>query len=265
MKKLFLLGLAFFVTPAFAADFEPDSSSMCIQVTQHAVSPQGVCEIFSTPCDVPANWKVISSCDLIKPKEQSTRFEDVINRRKMARTKRMQELAKQQAEIPVERRTSGQPRVGRALFTKRVGNENMRLSNSKSTSFFGNRKSTLLPDFDNAESYERFRELNEGTMPGLKNADEMTKVQKFKQNLINRGQRRPGWITSTQMKRTGYMKMDSYFSQRSMKRDLGPSRHWRELHPEKRKKFERRAPSNRRGWKGPRLEGDLGGSLRDDY
>ncbi len=263
MKKYLLLGLAFLITPAFAADFEP-TSSMCIQVTQHAVSPQGVCETFSTPCDVPETWKIISSCDLVKPKSTSTRFRDVVNRRRMARTKRIQELAKEQKENPVQRRMTSQPRfVGRALYTRRRGTENMRLNKEKGGSYFDNRSSTPLPDLNDSEAYGRFRELNDGTMPGLKQEGEMTKVQKFKKNLTDGGSRRPGWETSTRMKRTGYMNMSSYFTQRAMKEDPGTQRHWRELDTRKRPKFRQKVRSGRSGWRGPRLEGDLGGSLRD--
>ena len=263
MKKLFLLGLAFLITPAFAADFTPDSS-MCIQVMQSAVSPQGVCKTFSTPCDVPETWKVLSSCDLVKPKDKNTRFQDVVNRRKMARTKPIQEMAKEQAANPVKRRITSQPRfVGRALYTKRRGAENMRLGKTKGGSYFDNRSTTALPDMDDGKAYNRFREQNEKTMPGLSQEGEMTKVQKFQQNILDGGDRRPGWETSTRMKRTGYLTMESYYSQRAMKRKAGPARHWRELHPNKRPKFRQKVRSGRSGWRGPRMEGDLGGSLRD--
>ncbi len=268
MKKFLLLGLAFIITPVFAADFQPDSS-MCIQMIQDAVSPQGVCETFATPCDVPESWKVISSCDLVKPKESSTRFEDVVNRRKMARIKRMGKMARQQAAdreaASTLKKSVTQSRIGRALYTKRRGSENLRLGNTKTTSHFNNRKSTRLPQFDNKESYNRFRELNKNIRPGLKEEGKLTEVQKFRQKLTTTGSRRPGWITSTRMKRTGYLNMQSYFSQRAMKRDLGTSRNWRVLHPLKRKKTIRTMDtiSNRKGWRGPRFEGDLGGSLRD--
>jgi hypothetical protein len=268
MKKFLLLGLAFLITPAFAADFQPDSS-MCVQMIQHAVSPQGVCETFATPCDVPESWRVISSCDLVKPKESSTRFEDVSNRRKMARIKRMQELARQQAadraEAATLKKSATQSRVGRAFYTKRRGSDNLRLGNTKTTSHFYNRKTTTLPDLNNTDAQERVREINKGVRPGLKTEGEMTEVQKFREKLTTTGSRRPGWITSTQMKRTGYLSMKSYYSQRSMKREMGPSRNWRVLHPLKRKKTIRTMDtiSNRKGWRGPRFEGDLGGSLRD--
>jgi len=263
MKKLLLLGLAFIITPAFAVDFTPDSS-MCIQVTQHAVSPKGVCETFSTPCDVPETWKIISSCDLVKPKGQNTRFQDVVNRRKMARIKRIQEMARDQEENPVQRRMTSQPRfVGRALYTKRRGTENVRLHKTQGGSFLDNRSTTALPDRNNEEAYARFKEVNEGLMPGLSQEGEMTKVQKFQQNILDGGDRRPGWETSTQMKRTGYLTLESYFTQRAMKQKIGSSRHWRELHPGKRPKFTQKVRSGRSGWRGDRMEGDLGGSVRD--
>ncbi|GEM_PF-2228029 len=263
MKKLFLLGFAFCITPAFAADFTPDTSD-CVQVIQHAVSPKGICETFATPCEVPAGWKTISSCALVKPKERNSSFSDVDNRRRLLRTSRIRDIAIQQRNAkPLLRRTSGQPRIGRASYTKRRGSDNLRLNTSGATSFLNNRRSTVT-QFNNEEAYARFQELNSETMPGRKTEGEFTDLQKYQQAIIDRGgQRRPGWITATQMKRTGYLDMTSYFSQRAMKNDPGTERHWRELHPDKRKKHERREPSNRRGWKGDRLEGDLRGILRD--
>ncbi len=266
MKKLFLLGFTFLITPVFAADFTPDSTE-CVQVIQHAVSPKGVCEIFATPCDVPADWKVISSCDLVKPKEEHVRFEDVQDRRQLLQLNRIRDLVLQQKKeaATAVKKTVGSPRfVGRALNTKRRGTENIRLGEEKAISHFDKRKTTALPEYD-TEAYARFKELNSELMPGLKQEGELTELQKYQQRIEESGQRRPGWETSTQMKRTGYMDMTSYFSQRGVKNDPGIARHWRELHPQKRSKTERSMDTitNRKGWRGERMEGDLGGSLRD--
>lgn len=35
---------------------------VCVQVLTHAVSPEGECKVFPTPCDVPEGWKVVRSC-----------------------------------------------------------------------------------------------------------------------------------------------------------------------------------------------------------
>ena len=50
-----------------AADFCPSSCQLvedCIQVITPAVNPEtGSCVEFATPCDVPDDWELVSSCD----------------------------------------------------------------------------------------------------------------------------------------------------------------------------------------------------------
>lgn len=40
----------------------PNGNTICIQVITPAVSPEGVCKNFPTPCDVPAIWKKTDKC-----------------------------------------------------------------------------------------------------------------------------------------------------------------------------------------------------------
>lgn len=44
------------------SDFENEAPQICIQVVTPAVSPEGSCEEFPTPCDVPDGWDVVESC-----------------------------------------------------------------------------------------------------------------------------------------------------------------------------------------------------------
>ena len=71
MKKgLFFIFTLLWLTPAAQAEENLDltlglsANLICIQKNQPAVSPTGVCQIYSSSCDVPEDWKSIPSCDL---------------------------------------------------------------------------------------------------------------------------------------------------------------------------------------------------------
>lgn len=61
-NTLFLLLLALVSAPHL---YSAQAQDVCIQVIQPAVSPDGVCQEYATPCDVPETWKSVPSCDLI--------------------------------------------------------------------------------------------------------------------------------------------------------------------------------------------------------
>ena len=46
---------------------EEKIKEVCIQVITSAVSPSGTCKEFSTPCDVPVDWKKVDKCPAVKP------------------------------------------------------------------------------------------------------------------------------------------------------------------------------------------------------
>ncbi|MBU3965559.1 hypothetical protein KKG29_04340 [Patescibacteria group bacterium] len=41
---------------------KPTQPGFCIQVIAPAISPEGICKEFPTPCDVPAGWKKVQKC-----------------------------------------------------------------------------------------------------------------------------------------------------------------------------------------------------------
>jgi len=47
---------------------------VCIQVITPAISPEGICKNFPTPCDVPANWKKVEKCpgEITPPTKKET-------------------------------------------------------------------------------------------------------------------------------------------------------------------------------------------------
>jgi|GEM_PF-5783802 len=65
-NTLALLSLALLSAPSL---YTVQAQDICIQVIQPAVSPDGVCQEYATPCDVPEDWKSVPSCDLIDTEE----------------------------------------------------------------------------------------------------------------------------------------------------------------------------------------------------
>lgn len=62
MKKLTFLFILTLVLPSLSS---AQDSDICAQVMTTAVSPGGQCQTFSTPCEVPADWKSVPSCDIV--------------------------------------------------------------------------------------------------------------------------------------------------------------------------------------------------------
>ena len=75
MKKLSLFSIALlapFLTFGITTDFAKNSDLMCIQMIQPAINANGECKEFSTPCEVPSDWKKVSSCADFAEKKSST-------------------------------------------------------------------------------------------------------------------------------------------------------------------------------------------------
>ncbi|MCF7906099.1 hypothetical protein K9L63_02840 [Candidatus Gracilibacteria bacterium] len=227
MKKVLFLVSTFFIPSAFAADFSPESS-LCIQVLTPAVNTRGVCEVFPTPCDVPDGWKIVSSCDLVKPPKFGLTMDEIQKRRWQQQWEQVEEAAQEQLESEAEQQTGTEPRfVGRSYYTKRKGDANRRLSENQGTSFFDLRGSTM-PNFGNNQTYERFRTLNAERQPGL--SDGITKLQELQERWDERGYQRPQWETSTIMDRESLLSpADSFFNRRPVKAVPTGERVWKSL------------------------------------
>ncbi len=114
--KIFYLSLSvlFLASTAHAEE-------ACIQTTQPAVSPDGVCEIFSTPCDVPDDWKSIPSCDLVSGEGREARLSLEAKMKKRLETlrKRLAERkANQENGTDGEKAQNRPKRLGSGSFTR---------------------------------------------------------------------------------------------------------------------------------------------------
>ena len=253
MKKLIILfGLIIF-SPVFAADDKPSSNSFCIQVITPAVSPKGICQEFSTPCDVPSDWKAISSCSLIRPPEKGKDLRDVVKMRSNMRAEALRKKA--QLQPPSRQgKHSGRLRIGKTEFVKRENTTKSTVEERNKDSFFNRRASSRTPNYNNKQSYELYKQ-NASNRNAFK--QEPTRLEKYQDKLEESG-RRPGFMTSTEMEREGYLSTESFWNQRAMKNDMGTERLWTPFESQKRAKV-RTARNNRSGWRGERLEGVLGG------
>jgi hypothetical protein len=261
MKKLFLLTVLAFPLLALAADDTPLSQN-CIQVIQSAVSPDGVCEIFPTPCSVPTDWRKISSCDLIAPKDSGASLTELDQRRRMQRIKKIQQkVRKQKQEKNAKKRAVGAPRVGRARFTKDRERTNTNFDiDSKNRASHYTQRGRNIPKFGNASSYQRFKKLN---VKSSVFGQGLTRVEKYQQKIEKTGRRRPSIMGSTDAKREGYLTGDSFLrNQNDHIKETPLRRYWKSLDQVNRKKKKRRV------YEGPRLqkiyrpsfEGNLDGS-----
>lgn len=262
MKKLLFLAILVLPLSVFAADDAPLSQS-CIQVIQPAVSPEGTCEVFPTPCDVPEDWRKISSCDLIEPEDFGASLSQLDQRRRMQRVNRIQQQARlQERENTTNKKAVGMPRIGRARFTKnRERTETSFDIDSKNRASHYTQRGRNIPQFGNKSSYLRFKNLNTKSSMFKQG---LTRVEKYQQKVEETGLRRPQIMGSTDADREGYLSGDSFIrTQDDNVKDTPLYRYWKSLDQVNRKK------KTRRVYEGPKLrkvyrdsqEGNLDGSL----
>jgi len=166
-----VLSLSVFVPFLFSSAL---AANVCIQKVQFAVSPQGVCEAFSSPCVVPAGWKEIDSCELVEI-ESGAGVQDVLSRREFGRNrvalqKKAQYLqTRQQAAFE---KTSVRS-FGVGAFMKDA--EYQKRQQKELVKDFDKRGFRSVPNYSNNASFEMFKELNKNLVGGLnrKNSSEV--------------------------------------------------------------------------------------------
>lgn len=63
LASLILLIMAILLTIYFKNLENKATNSYCIQVIAPAISPEGKCKNFSTPCDIPDGWEKTDICE----------------------------------------------------------------------------------------------------------------------------------------------------------------------------------------------------------
>lgn len=105
MKKTFLLSIALLAPfMSFAVNSDQYNDLACVQVIQAAINTNGECKEFSTPCDVPNDWKKVDSCsNFTQKKEYSSSIDSNTKRRYQARWKKLTKIYNKVKEKKAEK------------------------------------------------------------------------------------------------------------------------------------------------------------------
>ncbi len=258
LRPLFLFTLI-----AFAFSGVASAQTMCAQMIQAAVSPNGSCQEFATPCDVPADWKSVPSCDLINQEASTkTSLEARMNGRisKMRAYWDIKKAAKAAAAKKVSNKNFN--RIGSGTMT-RSNLTTKRLPTSNGSSTKGIRAFTDK-DYtsDVAERYSR--------RGGYEREGDTTSAERIKRRMA-----RPSFRSRTDARRTG--KLNTTVKWNVLGRQFTTRKNYRRnpftsrapyLATQKAKRDARnkkvdvqaRLQSRQRTYRGDRLDGNLDGS-----
>ena len=220
MKKFFILAAVLF--PAFCG-----AEEYCLQREQAALSPDGDCEIFDSPCDIPSDWKRVPRCDLIRDKDFGSRPEDVAARRAVGFYQTLEQIQRaNELDEKFDDRTKvgGRTlRVGRAQDTRPSVDDRTADRKNTASSAFSVRGRTM-PKYGDSEAYERFKELNPW-YGGYQHKGDTTQEER-----MARYQAKPAQMSRTDADREGYLSNEPKWSEASkthFKREMGSQRYWR--------------------------------------
>ncbi len=245
MKKLLLL-VPFLLLNTGHAQSEGTS---CIQVIQSAISPTGQCQTFPTPCDVPSDYKVVPSCNIVKDKNFGRKLEDRMNHRslRVRKTRRPKNIQKRHRSFG---RSAGAG-SRRDRITRTRADYNKR----------GTRKTSTRKNYS-AAARNRIKYLNRNLRGGYQHPDKPSREERLarrqtvhkirsrvQKNLHQKLSNTPSW--------------SSEINRRS--RAVRPLRSWNNSHlSEKRRKMRSARKKRiyegiklRKTWKGQRIEGSL--------
>ncbi|MCK5461047.1 hypothetical protein KAI58_03615 [Candidatus Gracilibacteria bacterium] len=244
--SLIFLSAIFLNTVTFAAQEE------CIELTQSAVSPDGVCTQFETSCEIPSNWKVVPSCNLIKETSFGTSLEDRMNNRFYGKNYVKKNKSTEKDNI----RTSGKfRRQGSGYLTRTGRYRQTRLNESQGKSYLS--RKTFTKKNYSKETREKIKSLNI-QKGGFQHEGDLTKEER----KTRRAYRAP-IESATQMNRSGYLSSKQKFSTemetRSNSARVGSKRIWKNLKQisQTKKKRVYKGITLRKLWRGERLEGIL--------
>ena len=255
LRPLFL-----FTVSAFAFSGIASAQNMCVQIIQAAVSPNGVCEEFATPCNVPADWKSVPSCDLIN---QEASAEISLEAKMNGRIAKMRAIwAMRKAAAGKKNTNKNFNRIGSGALTRsNLTTKRLPTSNGESTKRI---RAFTDKDYtsDVAERYSR--------RGGYERAGETTSAERSKRRMA-----RPSFRSRSDANRSGdlnttvkwkvlgrqfttkknygrnpYTSRSPYLKAQKAKRDA----HNKEVD------VQERLRSRQRTYRGARLDGNLDGS-----
>ena len=121
MKKNLWLSLILILTSPVYANTD---DTICTQVIQSAVSQNGECNEFPTPCDVPDDWKKVSSCDMIEDNDFGSSLEEKMNKRSYlfrtrAKAQQVEKKARNSGKKPGIKRRRATSSTNRTKNTKK--------------------------------------------------------------------------------------------------------------------------------------------------
>lgn len=249
-----------FILPAFVMSlllvpsvFAEDEGMSCIQVLQSAVGPDGSCEYFPTPCDVPDDWKLVPSCEEVRDVSFGLTPDEVANRRKELRRKKYEEMQQEpdDKETLLERSQARYRKFGSGSYTRSTKNDSLKTDKGTKIS---DRK-FVTPQFGNSWSYDRYRRLNIKMKYNQKREDASGEE--------NAALERPGIIsTISDVFREGKLSNTPKWSvqQQGRIRNIPTGKNPYRLKTKIQRKPKNRVyegPSLQKVYKGDRMEGDL--------
>ncbi len=255
MKKIILL-LAFFSATSLALA----ESEYCAQVIQPAVNKiTGECKEFATPCEVPDQWIKVSSCRAAKTMMAQKRRTNSSFDRRLNRS----HWNKARSQSQKTSRSTGNRRFGAGSYTR-----------STKPKSITKRAQTIKKTGATKNTFNKRRYNRSSINPSRISSNKLTDQEKYQQKLSKWkqwGQRRPAIRSSArQSGRKGSTAQTQWTrdtKNRFRERNIGgASPYWKSPNQrriKKKKKFTPRTFTNKRGWKGKRLEGTLDGTLTD--
>ncbi len=232
------------------------NANICIQVQQSAVNQEGECKTFSTPCDVPEDWRHVPSCDIIKDKDTGTDLEKRMNKRRILlrrnRFKRAKKLEKNSDEDAAKKR----------IRKKRTfrSNRNRRYTSERPVKN-GKRRTFTRKNYS-AAARNRVKYLNRHIHGGLEHEGDTTSTERKA-----RRQKTHKIMSNVSKRRTGKLSnKPKWTTQVKYRKTAGAGlRRWQNYHDSEKRREYRQARKKRvyegiklkKIWKGDRIEGDF--------
>lgn len=247
MRKLLLLTPFLLLNIGYAKS----ETSACTQVTQSAVSPAGECQVFPTPCDVPADYKTVPSCDIVKDRDFGSSLED----RMKKRFSRIQKNKAKNSSIKRNTRRGFGQSAGVGYKRDRVTRKH---SDREKT---GTRKTSTRKNYS-AVARNRAKRLNRNQRGGYQHVGDTTSAER-KDRRQGKHRIRSSVTKNLSKKLSNKPSWSAEKNRRS--RTIQARKSWNNSHMAEKRRDARSARKKRihqgiklqKTWKGERIEGSL--------